>query len=311
MITMKKSLLTLLGIVALLSVSCSSDDDSNATTKNINTAPRVSVDRFSATAGHLFVRNGSNGLPAANAPINLDNGPFITLGLDKNGNHVAYYNFDVQPTAPQPIYVFFKSDQSTPIAGQNNIINTIPGDANYNDFWLVNKVIAPDNYVPNTITSAAQVLSSGYTIIPTNAIVNCPVVPFGSTANRSKVTGQASTLTLGWYKDKAVAYFSFEEAPLSTTGSGLVPLSPIYVMFNINPDSSNPASGPASGFRVEPNTQQTHNVIASIPGDANYSPLWSVLVLDNANFPSVSDLSSAASFTSTPAGANVNCPVVK
>ncbi|WP_291131642.1 hypothetical protein [Flavobacterium sp. UBA7682] len=308
---MKKSLLTLLGIVGLVSVSCSSDSDSNSTANDINTAPKVSVDRFSAAAGHLMVRNGSNGLPAANAPINFDNGPFITLGLDKNGNHVAYYNFDVQPTTPQPIYVFFKMDQSTPIAGQNNIINTIPGDANYNDFWLVNKVIVPDNYVPNSITSATEVLASNYTIVPTNAIVNCPVVPFGSTANRSKVPAQASVLTLGWYKDKAVAYFSFEEAPLTTTGSGLVPLSPIYVMFAINPDSSNPASGPASGFSVEGTTQQTHNVIATVPGDASYSPLWSVLVLDNANFSNVSSLATAASFTSTPAGANVNCPVVR
>lgn len=308
---MKKSFLCLLGIVGLLSVSCSSDSDSRLVAKDINTAPKVSVDRFSAAAGHLMVRNSSNGLPAANAPINFDNGPFITLGLDKNGNHVAYYNFDIQPTTPQPIYVFFKSDQNTAITGQNNIINTIPGDANYNDFWLINKVIVPDSYVANSITSADQVLASGYTIVPTNAIVNCPVVPFGSTAARSKVAGQASVLTLGWYKDKAVAYFSFEEAPLSTTGGGLVPLSPIYVMFSINPDSNNPASGPASGFSVESGTLQTHNVIATVPGDAGYSPLWSVLVLDNANFSSVSDLATAAGFTSTPAGANVNCPVVK
>lgn len=308
---MKKSFLSLLGIVGLICVSCSSDNDSYTTANNINTAPKVSVDRFSAAAGHLMVRNGSNGLPPANAPINFDNDPFITFGLDKNGNHVAYYNFDVQPTTPQPIYVFFKTDQSTPVTGQNNIINTIPGDANYNDFWLVNKVIVPDNYVPNSITSATEVLASNYTIVPTNAIVNCPVVPFGSTANRSKVTGQASVLTLGWYKDKAVAYFSFEEASLSTTSAGLVPLSPIFVMFDINPDSGNPASGPASGFRVELGSMQTHNVIATLPGDSSYSPLWSVFVIDNSHFAAVTNLTTATGFMSDLAGANVNCPVVK
>lgn len=294
---------------SFLTFSCGKDA---ATAKDINTATKTSVDRFSSSAGHLMVRTATNGLPAANAAINFDNQPFITTGLDRTGASVKYYNFDIQPTVPEDIYVFFKSGSSTPIVGQNNVIPTIPGETGYNDFWLVNKVIVPDSYVPNSITSEAEVLASGYPVTETTTIVNCPVVPFGSTAARSSVTGKASQLTLGWYKGQSVAYFNFDEASLATTTAGNVPTSPIYVMFKVNPNSSNPASGPASGFASETtNSNQTHNVLETLPGDSAYSPLWDVRVLDNANFNAVSNLVTAKNFTSTPAGATVNCPFVK
>lgn len=308
---MKNKFLLLTAVSLFSLISCSKDDDDVVTPqvvipigKNINTAERVSVDRFSSTAGHLMVRTATNGLPQANAPINFDQGPFITVGLDSNGNVVRYYNFDVQPTAPAPIYVFFKTGESTPLSGQNNVINVIPGDAGYNDFWLVKKVNVPSNYVPNTLTSEAEILASGFNIETTNVAVNCPVVPFGSTAARSKTPNTQSLLTLGWYKGKAVAYFNFDEASI-TTANGLVPTSPIYVMFNDN------NAGPSSGFRTEPGTNQTHNVVATSPGNSGYSPLWSVNVIDNMNFNTVNNLSTALAVSSTPAGANVNCPLVK
>jgi len=305
---MKKLSLLFIGAMAVCSIGftgCSEEDDP-IISKDITTATRVSVDRFSPTAGHLMVRSPSNGLPAANAPISFDVGPFITTGFDRDGISTDYYNFDIQPTIPDDIYVFFHEGSTTPISGQNNIIPTIPGDAGYNDFWIVNAVTVPNDYVANSITSEAEVLSSGYNIVKTSTIVNCPVVPFGSTAARSNVVGQASVLTVGWYKGQAVAYFNFDEAPLTATGGGGVPLSPIYVMFNDN------AAGPASGFKTESaNPTQTHNVLETKPGDVGYSPLWSVFVIDNANFDAVTDLASAKSQMFTAAGATVNCPVVK
>ena len=89
-------------------LSCSSDDDTTSviTGKNINTATKASVDRFSATAGHLMIRTATNGLPVANAAINFDNQPFITQGLGRTGLVEKYYNFDVQPDVPAAIYVF-------------------------------------------------------------------------------------------------------------------------------------------------------------------------------------------------------------
>lgn len=312
---MKKSIIALSLIIASLSVSCSDDDstipvialepsENVVTSKDINTAEKVSVDRFSSSAGNLFVRTSTNGLPSANTAINFDQEPFITTGLKRTGATVQYYNFDVQPSTPAPIYVFFREGSDTPLTGQNNIIPSLPGEAGYSDFWIVNKVIVPNSYVPNSITSVAEILASTYTVSPTSAIVNCPVVPFGSTASKSKTPGVASALTLGWYKGKAVAYFSFEEATLTASSSGSVPVSPIYVMFNDN------ATGPASGFKTETGTMQTHNVISTIPGDAGYSPLWAVLVIDNTNFDMISDLETASNFTNMYAGANVNCPVV-
>ena len=188
-------------------------DDSNRNT-NINLAPKASVDRFSETAGHLFKRSADSSLPAANAAINLDRAPFITLGFGSTGAHVVYYNLDVQSRTPDDIYVFFDS-AGTQVAGQNNVIPTIPGDTGYNDFWRVSKVTVPSGYQPNTLQSEAEIVASGYTILQTNTIVNCPVVPFGSIAARSKTAGVASTLTLGWYKNQAVAYFNFDEAALT------------------------------------------------------------------------------------------------
>ncbi len=310
-VRIKRRTLLGLGLSAGVLTACGSGTTTPAVVgKDITTAVKTAVDRFSAAAGHLFVRSASNGLPAANAPIAFDTGPFITKGFSKTGAVANYYNFDVQPTAPDDIYVFFKNGASAPIAGQNNVIPTIPGDAGYNDFWVVNKVTVPDDYVANSLTSETEILASKYPISKTNTIVNCPVVPFGSTAAKSKTAGAPSALTIGWYKGQAVAYFEFSEAALTATATGMVPVDDIYVMFNVDPSASNPASGPASGFRTEAGNTQTHNVLASSPGDADYSPLWKVSFISNSNFTAISNLTSAEAASPTPAGANVNCPVV-
>jgi hypothetical protein len=105
-----------------------------------------------------------------------------------------------------------------------------------------------------------------------------------------------------------VQYFSFEEKAL-TAVNGTVPISPIYVTFKINPNLPN--GGAASGFVTEAGSAQTHNVIATVPSDATYSPLWSVNVYDNAKFNMVSNLATAQVATSLATGvATVNCPVV-
>ena len=113
--------------------------------------------------------------------------------------------------------------------------------------------------------------------------------------------GESNGLHAGWYKDMVVYYFTFEEKML--TGA-TVPVSPIYVTFNAN-------GMPPSGFVMEEGTAQTHNVVATIPSDDDYSPLWLVSVYDNADFDSVSDLASAEAANILAAGvATVNCPVV-
>lgn len=301
-------LLMLLGL-SLGFASCSKDDDDNTITgKDPDTASKVSVDRFSSAAGTLMVRDASNGLPAANAPINFDVAPFITKGLSPTGAVTQYYNFDVQSDVPAPIFVLFREGETTPVDGQLNIINVIPGDAGYNDFWLVNKVTVPSDYVANEVTSYSEIQSKGYAIETTTKIVNCPVVPEGSTANK-KFGGGSSSLVRGWYKGQVCFYFSFEEKELMAA-NGKVPTSPIYVTFNINPDQPN--GGPGSGFVTEMGSDQTHNVLATSPSSGAYSPLWSVNPYDNADFSSVSDISTAQSANVLAMGvALVNCPVVE
>lgn len=305
------TLSTLLLVSSIALVQCKKDDNKTTpavTGKDPNTAEKVSVDRFSSAAGHLQVRDATNGLPAANAPVNFDMAPFITKGLSPSGQPVEYYNFDVQPTAPAPIYVLFKKGSSTPIQGQLNIIDKIPGEAGYNDFWLINKVEVPDDYITNGITSFSEIQSKGYSITPTNMIVNCPVVPDGSTATK-RVGGGSASIIRGWYKGKVVTYFSFEEKALTTTSNGMVPESPIYVTFNINPDQTN--GGPASGFKTEMGSAQTHNVVTTLPADGGYSPLWSVNVYDNIDFDTVRNFSTVQSAKILAQRvALVNCPIV-
>ena len=293
-------------MLALAGLESCDDDDGSVNIHDVNTAEKVSVDRFSATAGHLMVRDATNGLPAANTAVNFDQAPFITQGKGPDGQNVEYYNFDVQPVAPAPIYALFKEGSTTPVPGQLNIIDALPGETGYNDFWLVNKVTVPANYQANEVASFAEIQARGYPVEATTDIVNCPVVPEGSTATK-RLGGGSMELNQGWYKEKIVVYFTFEEKAIMASG-GNVATSPIYVCFNINADEA--GGGPPSGFKVEPGTMQTHNVVATIPSSGSYSPLWLVNAYDNAEFDNVSDLSTAQSATSTNLGATVNCPVV-
>jgi len=120
-------------------------------------------------------------------------------------------------------------------------------------------------------------------------------------------------LIRGWYKDQVVYYFSFEEkqliVDLPAEGHPEIPLSEILVTFNINPGET--GGGPASGFKTEMNSDQTHNVVQTIPTDDLYSPFWDVDIYDNADFDMVSDWPSAqAARLLVESAALVNCPVV-
>ncbi len=213
------------------------------------------------------------------------------------------------PDQAADIYVLIRQGETTPVQGQLNIVDSIPGDPGYNDFWNVHKVTVPADYVANTLTSEAEVMAAGYPIEQTDTIVNCPIVPDGSTAAlRWDATDPG--LTRGWYDDQVVYYFNFETNFMATqAGSGMVPIADITVNFNINP--ADPGGGPPSGFKTEPGTMQTHNVVDALPGNADYSPLWDVDVYDNASFDSVHDLASVqAAPIVAMSVALVNCPVV-
>jgi hypothetical protein len=269
-------------------------------------APIAAVDRFSDKAAHLQLRTPDNRIPGPNQPVDFDSGPFITQGLSPTtGKPVRYYNFDVQTTTPAPVYVLYREGEDKPVAGQLDIIDTLPGEKGYNDFRQIWKVTLPKDYVANTIADAATLLSAGYKREKTNTLRNMPVVPDKSSA-KARLKGESAELHRAWYQGQVAKFFSFDEAPLS--GSN-VPLSPIYVTFNVNPDQPN--GGPASGFKAETGSEQTHNVPTTLPGDERYSPLWLVAVYDNADWPAVKDLKTALKAkVLAPAAATVNCPIV-
>lgn len=271
-------------------------------------AERAEIDRFSKDAGTLMVRSEENGLPGPDEPVDFDQAPFITRGLGPDGKTVEYYNFDVQPTAPAPIYAFV-DESGDPVDDQLNVVGVIPGDEGYNDFWQVHRVVVPDDYEANTVTSVDGITDSGYDIQPTDVIKNCPVVPEGSTAtNHFGDAHDEPPVAQGWYDGQLVDYFLFEEDSLKTSDSE-IPLSPIYVSFNVNPGQD--GGGPPSGFMTEDESNQTHNVVATTPGDAAYSPLWMVNIYDNADFGDVSDLETATDANILAEGAaTVNCPIV-
>ena len=237
-----------------------------------------------------------------------DPNDYLALGV------AAQYRFNMRyavffESSPAPIYVLFREGESAPVEGQLNIIDVIPGDAGYNDFWQVYKVTVPSNYEANSVTSFADVNEQGYPIEATDMLVNCPVVPKGSTASKRYTSSEETGLIRGWYQGQVVYYFTFQEKMLSTTSAQQVPVSPIYVTFNINP--GNEGGGPPSGFVTEMGSVQTHNVPATIPTDADYSPLWIVNIFDNADFDNVMDLTSAKAANILAEGAAiVNCPIV-
>jgi len=270
-------------------------------------APRATIDRFSDAAGTLHVRSANGDLPGTGEPIDFDE-RFLVTGYGPDGDVVQYYDFDVMPTGPAPIYAFFR-ENGNPVEDQRNVVGVVPSDDGYSDFWRVNKVTVPDDYQANAITSVAALQGTDYDIEVTDTIKNCPIVPDESTASERHDTDESGTgLVEGWYDGKIVYYFLFGESSLEVA-NGSVPRSPIYVSFNTN--SGQDGGGPPSGFMTEDGNQQTHNVTATVPGDAAYSPLWTVNVYDNADFGSVSDLDSATDAELLAAGAaRVNCPVV-
>ncbi len=290
-----------------LATACGADDG-ELPPLDPDRAPRAAVDRFSDDAATLFRRADDPTLPGPDQPIDLDGGRFITRGLGPAGGAVRYYNLDVQPRSLVPVYRLRRVGETTPVPGQLAIFDYLPGDNGYSDLWRVIDVEVPTDYVANTSTDSASLVRRGFAITPTTAVVNCPIVPAGSTARR-RLGGADAGLRQGWYRSQLVHYFSFDEAALTAVAPG-APIAPIYVAFAINPDR--PGGGPPSGFRTEPASDQTHNVLGALPGAADYSPLWSVQVYDNAAFDQVRDRPTAEAAPRLAADAGlVNCPVVE
>lgn len=286
-------------LVAAVGLGAGACSDDAPAAKDPLTAERVPIDRFSAAAGHWFVRDRDPSLPAANEAIDYD-ARFAVQGLGPAGEAITMYLFDVQATTPAPIYVLFHEGEQRPVTGQKNIVTVIPGDPGYNDLWQPVRVDVPGDYVANTVTSFDEIVAAGYPQTPMAALVNCPVVPDGSVA-RVRTPGDYAELDLGWYQGKRIQYFHFGERPSLAPVAGVVPTSSIYLAFA---DDQGPPLATDAG--------QAHAVIAAMPGDPAYSPLVAVHAYAASALATVHDLASAqaAPVVTTPATI-INAPLVR
>ncbi len=280
--------------------------------KNPDTATVAAVDRFSDTAGFLFKRSGPAYdpnttkaiIPAANAAYALD--LFTVHALGGDGNKVVYYSLDVTSPTPQTAFKIVDR-QGNSIAGQLPILSKLPGDTGYSDFARITEVAVGSGYVANSIASSADVATAsaaGATQTMTSTVVNWSVVPQGTTASLTFL-GKNPLGNKAWIDGKVVNYAEFE-TNVTPTAAGTVPLVPIYVTFKED------ALGPASGFMTEAGGVQTHNVVALVPGQTNYTSLWDHYVVKNADFASVTNAQTAAAKgTHLTPPFLVNCPVVQ
>jgi hypothetical protein len=268
-------------------------------------APIAAVDRFSDGAGILLRRSADNHLPGPNEPIDFDTPPFNVWGFSPAGEPALYYHLDVKSTTPAPVYILYREGEDKPVQGQLDIIDTLPGEKGYNDFRQVWKVWVPKDYVANTISDAATLLQTGYRTEKTDTLLNMAVVPDKSRA-RVRFNGGNPELQRAWYRGEVAKFFLFDEAPLSVSGDK-VPVSPIYDGFTINPGQP----GGEKEFCTDPNSTQTHNVVATMPGDKAYSPLWLRVVYDSAACASVHNLETALQAKKVAANVLfINCPMV-
>jgi len=260
------------------------------------------IDRFSAAAGHLLVRGPGSQLPGPDVAIDFDAG-FVTQGLGPDGIPVRYYHLDVQSDVPATVWRFVRAGTRDAVPGQLPVIDVVPGDPGYSDFWRTAWVEVPADFVPGSVTSATQVTAAGLPVVLDDSASNCPVVPPGSQAREG-----GAQLTERWYRGQRVVCLDFGAAALLLDDAGKVPTSGIFVSFRKNPGQ--PGGGPPSGFRSEAGSRQTHNVVMSVPGDLDYSPLWAVTIYDSAAFDRVHDEASARAAPVAAQGPLVNCPVV-
>ena len=244
-------------------------------------APLLVVDRFSDAAGTFLRRSARPDLPAPNAPIKLDAPPFVQEVAAPGGRKGECYLLDRRPAEPARLYVFYDKVGNY-ILTQFPVVDVAPGDPGYSDLWDVWKVTVPDSFKPDnsvrdmeTVRKLLRDPDSGFVTERSGALVNGPIVPEGSTAQRkAEKRDGAATLRYLWYRGKRAPYLYFEEK-LRLTGEG-APTSKATVAKDALPAAGTPLD------------------VDTLPGDPGYSPLRVLMDAKGRASP----------------GAPLNCPVV-
>ena len=249
--------------------------------------PMVTVDRFGDSMAVFYRRSDNPSLPDAGEPIDFDR-LFLHQGLGPNQELIQFYNLDVHRKVPARIYVLIDR-RGDPIERQLPIFDEIPGDAGYNDLRRVIEVrFTNDDFQPNSLTSLADIQAAAPETTVTERIMNCVMVPDGSTANLRFDPTDAVGLHDGWYRDQIVRYLLFENPDSRATvelGGQEISAPVMYAFFDNNRD-------PTDGFATDA-TGSTHNVVTRLPQQEGYSPLWALRVFKLTVFDRVLSVGSA------------------
>ena len=149
---------------------------------------------------------------AVDAPRNEDS-HYSALPAWHHGEEVSYYDLgantalegDTVATAGVWAFVEGFDDEGSPtfIPGHRTLFDVAPGDEGYSDLWDVSFVIVPPGYDSQAIHSLAQLHASGLEIRHVGMLVNCPIVPEGSTIDDGR------NLRHAWVRGEPVDYFHF------------------------------------------------------------------------------------------------------
>jgi hypothetical protein len=137
----------------------------------------------------------------------------------EDGKPQVWYNFGARSplhdgqVQTAPVWVITNdlnpspSHEAEPVKGQDLIFDVKPGEPGYTDLWQVILVRAPQGYKPNSLTSRAEIEKAGLRQIPTQRIVDCPMV-----APDDHLAGSNRPPYQGWVRGERVHYFELGEA---------------------------------------------------------------------------------------------------
>jgi len=201
---------------------------------------------------------------------------------------IQFYNLDVRSKLPASVYVLIDR-RGEPIARQLPIFDEIPGDAGYNDLSRVIEVrFTNDDFQPNSLTFLADIQAAAPETTVTDRIMNCVMVPDGSTANLRFDPTDAVGLHDGWYRVQIVRYLLFENPDsraMVELGGQEISAPVMYAFFDNDRDPTDGFARDGSGL--------THNVVTRLPEQESYSPLWALRVFKLTVFDRVSSVGSA------------------
>jgi hypothetical protein len=173
--------------------------------------------------------------------------------------------------------------------GQHNIVDTVPGQADYSPLWQVSMVTWKSSATPRLLRSKADVEAAtragDVTVMKTATVVNCPVLGFG----QKRITGFSSGHVIHYYDDGPV-----KVKPGNKT-------APLYA----------PMNGVAGQHNIA-----LENVAA---GQTDYPPLWAIIAVQwntgahKTLLRSAADVQRAKAkglLTTKSTTLVVNCPVV-